>query len=126
MLRLSQFIRSTPKKLVAVVVPLSNNPDLTAEERISLKHLDHFLVKYDKFFIAPKKLKFDYPNFKMKRFNDKFFGSVMAHRNLLFSPRFYKAFSEYEFILIYHLDSLVFSDQLEAWCKMNFDYIAKI
>ena len=42
---------------------------------------------------------------------------------MLLSPQFYKRFIDYKFILIYHLDALVFSDQLIEWCEMNYDYI---
>lgn len=111
------------KKLVAIVVPLSNRKELTPEEKISLKHLIHYLGKYDKYVIIPKSLEVDYPGFGIKRFGGKYFGSLEAHKKLLLSPSFYKAFKEYKFIFTYHLDALVFSDQLQYWCKMDYDYI---
>jgi hypothetical protein len=60
----------------------------------------------------------------MMRFGSQYFGSVQAHRKLLFSKGFYDCFSEYEFILIYHLDALVFSNQLVEWCRIGYDYVA--
>ena len=108
---------------MAVVVPLSNNNKLTDNEEISLKHLVYYLGKYDKYFVMPKSLRFERPGFMIKRFSDKFFGSVEAHQRLLFSSRFYKTFSDYKYILLYHLDSLVFSDKLEQWCERDFDFI---
>jgi hypothetical protein len=110
-------------KLVAVVVPLSNRNEFTPEENISLRHLMNFLGKYDKYFVIPESLQIEYPGFLIKRFNDRFFGSLRAHTKLMLSPKFYKSFIDYEYILIYHLDSLVFSDQLEQWCQEGFDYI---
>lgn len=112
-------------KLVAVVVPLSNRKEFTPDEEISLRHLMHFLGKYDKYFVAPKGLHVDYPGFGVKKFDNKYFGSPRAHKNLMLSPKgyFYKAFSDYKYVLIYHLDSLVFSDQLKEWCEMDFDVI---
>ena len=114
-----------PSKLVAVVVPLSNRKELTPEEEISLRHLIHFLGKYDKYLVVPKDLQVDYPGFGIKRFDNKYFGSPHAHRDLMLSPKcyFYKAFIDYKYVLIYHLDSLVFSDQLKEWCEMDFDVI---
>ena len=117
--------KSSFKKLVAIAVPLSNSMVFTEDERISLRHLLHYLDGYDRYFIiqeglAPSK---DY-GFKMMRFSRQYFGSVQAHRKLLFSKYFYDRFGEYEFILIYHLDALVFSDQLKFWCAKNYDYIA--
>jgi hypothetical protein len=112
-----------PTKLVAVVVPLSNREELTADEEMSLKHLIHFLGKYDKYFVMPEGLEFSRAGFGIKRFDNKYFGTVEAHRKLMLSPRFYKSFRDYVYILIYHLDSLVFSDQLMKWCETGLDYV---
>ena len=109
--------------MVAVVVPMPKRNRLTDDEQISFRHLRRFLGRYDKYLVVPRSLQFDYPGFKIKAFDDKFFGSVEAHRKLLFSPRFYKSFADYKYILIYHPDALVFSDQLEFWCQLDFDYI---
>ena len=123
MSRINNLTRKQPSKLVAVVVPLSNRVELTSEEEISLRHLLHFLGKYDKYVIMPRSLRADFPEFGIKRFNNEFFGSAAAHSKLLLSPIFYKSFSDYKYILIYHLDSLVFSDQLTQWCERDFDFI---
>jgi hypothetical protein len=109
--------------IVAVVTPLSNREELSSDEKISFRHLVHFLGKYDKFLIVPQSLKVDYPGFRIKRFPNKFFGSSVAHTKLMMSPKFYQSFQEYKYILIYHLDALVFSDQLMEWCKKDLDYI---
>jgi len=114
---------SWDSKMVAVVVPLSNRPELTPDEVISLRHLTRFLGKYDKFVVSPKSLKVDYPGFEIKRFSDRFFGSTEAHKRLSFSPNFYNAFKDYKYMLMYHLDALVFSDQLMEWCSTDLDYI---
>jgi hypothetical protein len=102
---------------------MSNRSELTTDEEISFRHLLHWLGKYDKYLIVPKSLQIDFPGFGIQRFSNKFFGSAVAHRNLLFSPQFYRRFIDYKYILIYHLDSLVFSDQLTEWCEKNFDFI---
>lgn len=114
---------SGQRQLVAVVVPLSNRSHLTADEEISFRHLLHYLGRYDKYLIVPRSLEIDRPQFYNKAFDDRYFGSVRAHRQLLFSPRFYEAFEGYEYILVYHPDALVFSDQLEYWCQQGFDFI---
>ncbi len=97
--------------------------ELASDEKISLRHLVHFLGKYDKFLVVPKGLEVNLPGFQLKRFNGKYFGSVHANTRLMLSPNFYEAFRDYQYILIYHLDSLVFSDQLLYWCQLDFDYI---
>jgi len=117
------FNQSDKSKLVAVVVALSNRDYLTDDEKISLKHLLHYLGGYEKYIIIPKGLDFGLPGFDAVRFDDKYFGNVDAHRSLLFSPQYYEAFSDYKFILSYHLDALVFSDELKEWCDMDYDFI---
>lgn len=113
-----------PSKLVAVIVPLSTRPDLTADEQLSLKHLRRFLGHYDKYMIAPESLEVSTGDFTVKRFGDQYFGSIANHCKLLVSPHFYKTFSDYQYIFIHHLDSIVLSDQLTEWCERGYDYIA--
>lgn len=112
-----------PSKMVAVVVPISNRPELTADEEISIRHLRRFLGGYDKFLVAPRGLKFQLPEFETRYFSRKFFGSARAHGRLLYWPGFYKEFEDYQYILIHHLDALVFSDELTEWCRTDLDYI---
>ena len=114
-----------PSKQVAVVVPLSTHPDLTPDEETSLRHLRHHLGDYDKFMVLPESLPdVAHDGFTMLPFDNSFFGSIHAHNNLLVSPEFYKTFADYEYILIYHLDALVLSDQLTEWCGRGLDYMA--
>jgi len=112
------------KNLVAILIPLSTRPHLTESEKISLKHLEYYLGNYDKYFLAPSDLDFSYKDYPVSRFENKFFGSLEAHNRLLFSKKLYRRFRDYEYILIYHLDSLVFKSSIEKWCSLNFDYIA--
>lgn len=111
------------KKQVAIVVALSNRAYLTPDEEISLAHLRHFLGKYDKYLVMPESLDFGLDGFDVMRFGDQYFGSTLAHKRLMFSAEYYQAFSDYQFMLTYHLDALVFSDQLEQWCNRGYDFI---
>jgi hypothetical protein len=108
---------------VAIVVPVTDRPGLSHDEEQSLRHLEHHLGRYDKYFVAPEGSAWGRCGFGTVTFARKFFGSAAAHNRLVMSPSFYKAFRSYEFILIYHLDSLVFSDQLLEWCDAGLDYI---
>jgi hypothetical protein len=110
-------------KLVAVVVPLSSRPTLMPDEQISLLHALHYFRRYDKYLVAPRRPAFEPSVFRTRLFPRKFFGSVAAHARLLTAPSFYEAFVDYKYILLYHLDSLVLSDQLEPWCQTDLDYI---
>lgn len=115
--------RRPPFKDVAILVLLSTRPDLTGDEQISLRHLEHYLGKYDRYLVSPPDSPIRLDGFRTKIFARKFFGSVIAINHLMFDPRFFKSFGDYRYIFIYHLDSLVFSDQMEKWCQMDLDYI---
>ena len=108
---------------VAIVVPLPLRTELLPEEEVSMRHLRHYLGAYDKYLVAPPGHVVARDGFQMVTFPRVFFGSVAAHNRLLLSPSFYRAFRRYEYILIHHLDSLVFSDQLTRWCGAGWDYI---
>jgi hypothetical protein len=102
---------------------MSDRAELTPDEQISLRHLLHYLGRYDKYLVVPEKLAIDIPGFGVERFDGRYFGSTAANTRLMLSTSFYERFADYEYILIYHLDALVFSDQLERWCQEAFDYI---
>lgn len=112
-----------PSRTVAIIVPLSSRPELLPEEEVSMRHLSHFLGKYDKYLVAPSGTAIEREGFETIHFPHKFFGSAAAHNQLLMWPPFYRAFREYEYILMYHLDSLVLSDELMRWCRAGWDYI---
>ena len=108
---------------VAVVVPGYKRAQFTPDEEISFRHLEHFLGRYDKFLAVPQSLDIERPGFELRRFDDSYFGSTIAYNKLMLSPLFYRAFEQYRYILIYHLDALVFSDCLLEWCATDWDYI---
>jgi hypothetical protein len=109
-------------KLVAVVVPVSDR-SLTADEEISLRHLTHYLSRYDKYALVPKGRPFSYPALEVMTLPKRFFGSFEAHTRMQLSEEFYAWFGAYRYILMYHLDALVLSDRLSDWCSMDLDYI---
>jgi hypothetical protein len=107
---------------VAIVVPMYKQV-LDADEKISYRHLIHFLGKFDKYLVSPESLGVALEGFGVKRFRDEFFHSTATYSALLISPEFYQTFSDYKYILIYQLDSLVFSDKLLDWCARDLDYV---
>ncbi len=113
-----------PSKMVAVVVPGYAREEFTSDEEISLRHMEHFLGRYDKYLVVPRGLSINRPGFRVMNLDQQFFGSQSANTRLLLSPSFYKRFADYKYILLCHLDALVLSDQLEAWCEQDLDYIA--
>lgn len=107
---------------VAIVVPVYKE-QMTSDEEISFRHLQHFLGRYPKYLLAPKSLRVNHAGFGVKRFKDEFFKNVATYSSLLLSKKFYESFSQYRNILIYQTDALVFSDQLLEWCEKGYDYV---
>jgi Protein of unknown function (DUF5672) len=113
----------TKSNLVAIVVPTSSHAVFSPDEEISLRHLAHFLGKYDRYFASPKGASVAHPRFDVESFPTRYFGSTRAHARLMFSTEFYERFRRYKYILLHHLDSLVLSDHLERWCETDLDLI---
>jgi hypothetical protein len=110
-------------KSVAVVVPGYARAEFTNDENISFRHLEYYLGSYDKFLVVPKSLEIKREGYGIKRFPDMYFGSAIANTRLMLSKEFYETFVDYQYILLYQLDALVFSDQLLEWCESDLDYI---
>ena len=111
-----------PTKRVAIMVPLPS-PVLAPDDEVSMRHLRAHLDRYDKFLLVPRGMKVDIPGFQVIELDHKHFGSAANHNRMLYLPEFWELFSQYEFALMYHLDALVFSDQLEEWCAKGYDFI---
>ena len=101
-------------------------------EKISLGRVLNVLKLYDIIFVYPKSLSLNfyldffegfnfYPNFKS--FNDDYFNGIAGYNKLMLSYEFYERFAQYDYMLLYQLDAIVFSDQLDYWCDQGYDYI---
>jgi hypothetical protein len=119
---------SRAKRLVAIVTPLYQLP-LAEDDKVSLHHLREYLGEFDRFLVGPEKLLRDlagageFCGFTLRTFPERFFKSVQDYSRLMVTEEFYRAFSDYEYILIYQLDCLVFSKNLEEWCRQGWDYV---
>lgn len=114
------------KPLAMVVIPIYKRV-LDPYEKISLAQLDKVLYKYPKVFVAPQSLVFDYgdeyADWQVERFPDRYFKNTETYSKLCLSPEFYERFLSYRYMLIYQTDAFVFSDRLEEFCSMDYDYI---
>jgi hypothetical protein len=107
-----------------VVVPLLARSGLAPHEKTSLRHLDRHLSNYDVVAVAAPDIEVELPErYRLIRMDGKFFGSAEAHCHLQLSTELYKPFVDYEYILMYHTDALVFSNELDAWCHSGYDFI---
>jgi hypothetical protein len=110
---------------VAVVTPFPSAA-LDKGARVSLRHLNHHLGSYDRFLVMPRSQRQGLEGFEVKRFPDRWLESRRAYSALLLSRDFYRSFADYEYILVYQLDCLVFSAELAEWCAKGYDYIGAV
>jgi hypothetical protein len=114
--------RNRDTRMVAIVTPLHRFP-LTPDEEMSIRHLRQYLGRFDRYIIGPRTLPSEFADFQLRRFPRRFFESVQSYSKLLVTKDFYRAFADYEYILIYQPDCLVFSSDLEGWCRAGWDYV---
>lgn len=109
---------------VVIVIPVYKDT-LNEFEKISLMQVKKVLGKYPIIFVAPEGVKFSYfsEGNGIVHCPKHFFESVKSYSRLMLSPDFYKVFSNFDYMLIYQLDAFVFSDQLEYFCSLGYDYI---
>lgn len=120
---------SRPDLRVAVVVPVWK-ADLMEVEWRSWHQVFKVLAKHCIIVIAPRGLALEKlrnsgaHDFRVERFDPKFFSSVSGYNKLMLDRQFYERFAdEFDFVLIHQLDAFVFSDELLAWCREPYDYI---
>lgn len=122
-----ELVNEERRKSVAVVIPCYKNA-LSPSEQVSLKACVHHLASYDTYFVLPNSLNManiqaDYPSIKTERFDDRYFSSQRAYNELCLDESFYLRFANYDYILIYQLDAIVFKDELQYWVDRGYDYI---
>lgn len=114
------------KKRVAIIIPY-HKKTISKTEEASIKQLTHFLGRYDKFLVLPesiRKVSFKIPRvIKIIHFPNEYFTSVPKYCEMLNTKWFYEKFMDYEYILIYQLDVLVFSNHLLEWCNKGYDFV---
>ncbi len=121
------FRKIKSRHLVSIVIPVYKET-ISEFERIALQRCNKILSAYPAQFVAPESLDMqaytkELPDASIIRFPEKYFKDTYTYSKLLTIPRFYKAFTGSEYILIYQLDAYVFKDNLEYWCKSGYDYI---
>jgi len=110
------------KPSAAVVVP-APRAVLGPDEVVSVRHLRRHLGAHDIYLVAPEGVEPAVAELPVQRFHPRFFRSRFTFSALLMHPRFYEAFRRYDYVLLHHLDSLVLSDELNAWCRAGYDYV---
>jgi hypothetical protein len=111
-------------KSAAVLIPLYKEK-LEKFETISLEQCLKVLQKHHIIAVSPAGLEVDYVrrSIPTEFFDAHFFQSAKSFSELQLTTEFYARFAGYKHILLYHLDSFVFTDELSDWCARDFDYI---
>jgi len=112
---------------VVVLIPLYKE-DLDPTEQLALDRSLALLQGRDVRFIAPQRLTGDfyrsrYPTVTWEAFPAPCFESIQEYNRLLLDRNFYARYADFQFVLILQTDAILFSDDLDTWCAMPFDYI---
>lgn len=114
------------KSMAVIVIPVYKER-LDIYEQVSLTQARRILEKYEVRFVAPQGMKLCYgtlgEDIKVEWFPAYFFQSKYTYSRLMLSTCFYERFINFEYMLIYQLDAFVFSDRLEEFCNLGYDYI---
>jgi hypothetical protein len=98
---------------------------LLPDETLSLHQLQKVYPDQAKFLIAPESLVIpkELSNISVRRFDDAFFDGTDGYNNLMLRREFYETFSEFDYVLIYQLDCLIFRSNIDRWCRAGWSYI---
>lgn len=102
--------------------------DMNLKERCFFRQNVKILGQHPFCIVHPKSysvdyLKQEYPGLSSLALDDTHFQSVWTYNNMMLSPWFYDLFSDFEYMLICQTDAYVFSDQLNHWVSLGYDYI---
>ena len=114
----------------AVVIPIYQI-SLSSEEKFSISNAVGVLGKHDIYFVGPAHLADFLADLSgqfgrrigCKTFSDQYFANIAGYNSLMLSSRFYRAFTDYQYILIAQTDSFVFRDELDDWASKGYSYI---
>lgn len=118
---------------VCIVIPVYQDLEkLSPFEIISLTQCLRILPSYPIVLAGPARIRWqayeaffkkEEVPFKFKIFGHHFFLGIGGYSRLLLSPKFYRSFINYDYILIHQTDAFVFKDELRAWCDSGVHYI---
>src|ERR1700722_13199095 len=119
------------RKRGVVVIP-THKSDISDEEERSFRNTLSVLSNWDIRLVVPENVSadsyarmksIDALNFDIVRVTSQWMGTVQRYNAMMLSIDFYRPFDDYQYILICHLDSWVFRDELEYWINLGYDYV---
>lgn len=112
-------------KKVCIVTPFHKD-NLSEYESISLKTIQFHFKEYDKFLVSFKENNLKLQGFKKVNFSKYFFKNLGSYNKLCSSIDFYGKFSNYEYMLICHLDVIVLKNNLKYFTDLNLSYLGAL
>jgi len=112
---------------IAIVIP-NHRGTLKWNEDISLRRCKEVFSDLDVILIHPEGIDVSgYEKYeiisKYIGLKPKYFSNESMYNRLMNIPYFYRHFLDYDYILIYQLDTFVFENNLKEWCTKNIDYV---
>lgn len=96
---------------------------LSKDEVTSVSCMNNFLFNFETVIIKPNNLRLTNNQLPTINFPDQYFTDISAYSSLLLKREFYESLIDYDYVLIYQLDCLVFSSELQNFCELGYDYI---
>jgi glycosyltransferase involved in cell wall biosynthesis len=119
------------RKRCVVVIP-THKSDVSVEEERSFRNTLSVLRNWDIRLVVPENVSVesytriksnDSHAFDIVQVTAQWMGTIPRYNAMMLSTDFYHLFEDYDYILICHLDSWVFRDELEYWINLRYDYI---
>ncbi len=113
------------KNTVAIVVPVYKS-SLSWSEQISWDRCKEVFIDNDIILVYPEGMDISAytPGVtKSIAMPAYYFKTVHTYSRLMCLPFFYKYFLNYNYILIYQLDTFVFENNIDEWCASDIDYV---
>jgi hypothetical protein len=107
-----------------ILIPVYRE-NLSEDEQISIQQLFNVYPTHEKLLLVPRTLKVPeiLDQIPAARFDRDFFDGTDGYNNLLMSSEFYERFDDWDYILIYQLDCLIFKSDIHEWCGKGYSYI---
>ena len=115
-------------KRCVTVIPIYRK-EFHKDEEMCVKKYVQVLDGEDIVFVGPESLDTSYyektfPMVVLKRFSDRFFKGINGYNHLMLDPKFYRSFSDHEYMLIAQPDAVIFREDnmLEEFMNLGYDY----
>lgn len=116
---------------VKVIIPIYRT-GLNKYEQAALDNNLRLLRGLPITFLIPDDLDFSaistrYPDIEVMRVSSDWMGTrrgIQGYNEMMMSERFYAMFSDYEYIFICHVDAWLFRNDVEEWCRKDYDLVA--